>query len=170
MTFNFDSEVDIDFTFDYKKLYEDVCLSVIDEKKCPYEAEVNLLIVDDLSIRQINKETRNIDKATDVLSFPFLQYDIPADFSKAEDDMDAFNPESGELILGDIILSIDHIKSQAHEYGHSLEREYAFLLIHSMLHLFGFDHIEENDRSIMENEQRIILNKLYANYPILKVD
>lgn len=169
MTFNFDTEVEIDFDFDYKKLYEDVCLACLDLEKCPYEAEVNLCMVNDDSIHEINKETRDIDKATDVLSFPFVEYATPGNFDNVENDMDAFNIETGELMLGDIILSIDHIKSQAYEYGHSIEREYAFLIAHSMLHLCGYDHMEDDERTVMEEHQRMIMESLYNKYNSLKV-
>lgn len=170
MTFNFESEVEIDFDFDHIKLFESVGMTALEQQNCPYEVSVWLTIVDDESIREINKETRNIDKATDVLSFPMNEYINPGDFSHIEDDLQAFEPDTGELILGDIVLSIDHIKTQAFEYGHSIEREYAFLICHSMLHLMGYDHMEEDERIIMENNQNIIMNKLIAEYPQLKVD
>ena len=81
------------------------------------------------------------------------------DDSSSEDD-DFFNPETGEVILGDIVLSVPRILSQAEEYGHSVLREYAFLIAHSMLHLFGFDHMTESDASVMEQKQREILDIL----------
>lgn len=170
MTFNYDDEVNVKFKFDTVKLYEDVVLACLSAENCPYEVEVNLCLVDDKEIQEINKSERNIDKSTDVLSFPFAFYDEPSDFSKFEDDPLLFNPENGEFILGDIIISVDHVISQAEEYGHSYEREYAFLIIHSMLHLCGYDHIEENDRILMEARQKVILELLYDKYPILKVE
>ena len=116
-----------------------------------------MTFVDDEEIRKINSEYRGIDKSTDVLSFPFNEFEIPGNFDNIEESVDAFNPETGELLLGDIILSTDHIKEQAIEYGHSETRELAFLVVHSMLHLMGYDHMVDEDRVIMEERQRKIL-------------
>ena len=113
--------------------------------------------MDDEEIRKINSEYRGIDKSTDVLSFPFNEFEIPGNFDDIEESVDAFNPETGELLLGDIILSTDHITEQAIEYGHSETRELAFLVVHSMLHLMGYDHMVDEDRVIMEERQRKIL-------------
>ena len=77
-----------------------------------------------------------------------------------EDAIEYFNPENGELMLGDIVISKEKVISQAEEYGHSIEREYAFLIAHSMLHLFGFDHMEEEERAVMERKQAEILERL----------
>lgn len=169
MTHLFDSEVDIDWDFDYLKLYEYASERVLDMEGCPYEACVSLILTDDEQIRQINKENRNIDSATDVLSFPLVHYDKPSDFMDLEDDADNFDPESGELVLGDIVLSVDHVMAQAVEYGHDIQREYAFLIVHSMLHLCGYDHIEEADRQLMEERQKVIMESMYDDYPLLVV-
>lgn len=144
--------------------YEDIIVSVINEAvdfvECPYECEVNVTIVDNEVIRQINNEQRNIDKATDVLSFPMIDYDFPGDFSKCEEDYTYFNPDTGELMLGDIVISYDKVIAQSQEYNHSKKREIAFLTAHSMLHLFGHDHIIDEERIIMENMQNKILENL----------
>ena len=101
----------------------------------PFEAEINLTLTDNDGIHAINKEYRDIDAPTDVLSFPMLSYESAGDFSKLEDDYDDnFNPDTGEIMLGDIIISVDKVKEQAKSYGHSEKREYAFLILHSMLH------------------------------------
>ena len=121
-----------------------------------YESEKKLDIPYE-EIRKINSEYRGIDKSTDVLSFPFNEFEIPGNFDNIEESVDAFNPETGELLLGDIILSTDHIKEQAIEYGHSETRELAFLVVHSMLHLIGYDHMVDEDRVVMEERQRKIL-------------
>lgn len=127
----------------------------------PYEAEVNLTLVDDAAIQEINASYRQIDRATDVLSFPLLDYDAPGDFSKVEDLMgDNINPDTGEVMLGDIVISVDHVREQAKEYGHSEKREYAFLIVHSMLHLFGYDHMEPEEAQEMQEHQRKILDYL----------
>lgn len=160
MTYNFDTEVEVDFDFDIKSVYEQAVCAVLDNENCPYEAEVSLLITNDDSIREINKEMRGLDVATDVLSFPMSDYSMPGDFSNIETYPDAFEPDSGELLLGDIVISADKIINQATSFGHSTKREFAFLIVHSMLHLIGFDHIEESDRIIMETHQKEIMNIL----------
>ena len=143
----------------YEKIAKEVVEAVIDYVSCPFECEVNLLLVDNAAIHQINKEQRNIDRPTDVLSFPMAEYSSPADFTGMEDDPMLFDPENGEFLLGDIVVSMDKVKEQAESYGHSREREYAFLIAHSMLHLFGFDHMEEEERKDMEEKQEEILTK-----------
>lgn len=144
--------------------YQDIAFKVIEETEnfveCPYDCEVNLLITDNIEIRSLNKETRDIDSPTDVLSFPALDYDKPADFSNVEEDNFNFNPESGELVLGDIVISYDKVIEQSKEYNHSEIREFAFLVAHSMLHLFGYDHINDDERKSMESDQESILNNL----------
>ena len=90
------------------------------------------------------------------------EYQKPADFSflEEEENFDCFNPETGELLLGDIILNVEKIREQAEAYGHSLVRELAFLTAHSMLHLMGYDHIEEQDRLLMEARQKLLMDTL----------
>lgn len=144
--------------------YQDIAFKVIEETEsfveCPYDCEVNLLITDNIEIRSLNKETRDIDSPTDVLSFPALDYGKPADFSNVEEDDFNFNPESGELVLGDIVISYDKVIEQSKEYNHSEIREFAFLVAHSMLHLFGYDHLNDDERKSMESDQESILNNL----------
>jgi len=159
MTINIDEDVTVEFDFDYKKIIKDVIEKVLDFEKCPYECEVNVLFVDGEMIREINKEQRDIDKATDVLSFPMIEYEEVSNFEGLDEDS-FFDLESGELLLGDIVLNIEKIKSQAEEYGHSELRELAFLVAHSMLHLCGYDHIDEDERIIMEDRQKKILDEL----------
>jgi probable rRNA maturation factor len=111
-------------------------------------------------IQEMNQNFRQIDRATDVLSFPMVDYEEAGNFDFLEDVMDAFHPESGELMLGDIVISKEKVISQAVEYGHSVEREYAFLIAHSMLHLFGYDHMEDQERIVMEAKQKEIMEQL----------
>ncbi|MBO4338107.1 MAG: rRNA maturation RNase YbeY [Lachnospiraceae bacterium] len=160
MTYGYENETGAEFDFDAESLYRTVVDAVLDEEECPYESEVNLLITDNASIKEINREQRDIDAPTDVLSFPMVQYDVPGDFSAVDETEDCFNIETGELLLGDIVISADRIRSQAEEYGHSERREYAFLIVHSMLHLIGYDHIADEDRRIMEEKQRVIMDIL----------
>ena len=146
--------------FDYKTLIEKVIIASLDEEGCPYEAEVNVVLTDNEEIHRVNKEFRDIDRPTDVLSFPMVEYEVPGEFDFLEEEYDCFHPESGELLLGDIMISVERAREQAEEYGHSLEREMAFLTAHSMLHLCGYDHMEEEERKIMEEKQRLILDNL----------
>ena len=142
-------------------LAEAAAEAALDELGCPYEAEVNLLLTDNEGIRILNREHRQIDRPTDVLSFPMLDFEAPADFSAAEtDEADCFNPETGELVLGDIIISVDKVAEQAEKYGHSREREFAFLTAHSMLHLMGYDHEVPAEAEVMEKRQEAVLKSL----------
>lgn len=152
---SYESEKKLDIP--YEEIVNKMVVSALDFENCPYEAEVSVTFVDDEEIRKINSEYRGIDKSTDVLSFPFNEFKIPGNFDDIEESVDAFNPETGELLLGDIILSTDHIVEQAIEYGHSETRELAFLVVHSMLHLMGYDHMADEDRAVMEERQRKIL-------------
>lgn len=162
MIINIDSEYsgELIISDEFYDIIKDVAEYACDFVKCPYETEVNVLLTDNEGIGEINKDNRNIDKPTDVLSFPMLDYNEPADFSLAEENTyDYFDSESGNLMLGDIVISIDKVYSQAEEYGHSPKREIAFLTAHSMLHLFGYDHMEDDERERMEHLQERILNE-----------
>ena len=160
MTVVVENESGQEFDFPYVQLAEDVVNAAMDADDFPFEAEVNVLLVTKEEIHRINLEQRQIDAPTDVLSFPLIAYPAAGDFSKVEEDSDNFNPDTGEALLGDIILCVDKIKEQAAEYGHSERREYAFLILHSMLHLFGYDHMTEQEATIMEQKQRNILEDM----------
>lgn len=161
MSLQIEEETEVVFDFAYKELAERVVEFTIDHEKFPFEAEVNLTLTDNEGIHEINKEYREIDRPTDVLSFPLISYETAGDFSNVEDEDDNFNPDTGEAMLGDIIISVPKVKEQAKEYGHSEEREYAFLIVHSMLHLFGYDHMTPEEASFMEDRQKEILNELH---------
>ena len=122
-----------------------------------------MTLTDDEAIHELNRTYRSIDRATDVLSFPLIEYPSAGDFSELEDCDDFFSPESGEAMLGDIVISVDHVREQAESFGHSLKREYAFLICHSMLHLMGYDHMEDDERIEMEAEQKRIMEALQIN-------
>lgn len=160
MTFHFEYEAEKKLDFDYEFLIKKVILAVLDYEACPYEVEVNIVLTNNEEIHKINREYRQIDHPTDVLSFPMIDYEMPGDFSKVEEDMSLFHPETGELLLGDIMISVDKIMEQALEYGHSLERELGFLVAHSMLHLCGYDHMEKDEQKIMEVKQREIMEQI----------
>ncbi len=163
MTLNLSEECSNDFQFDCKEVAFRVMNAVLDAEDCPYEATVDLTLTTDSEIHEINLQQRGIDRATDVLSFPMTQFPVPGDFDFLEEEMDSFDPDSGELMLGDIVISVDHVKSQAEEYGHSQLREFAFLVAHSMYHLIGYDHMTEAEAGIMEQKQKDILNLLHIN-------
>ncbi len=160
MSIYFENELDTSIPKDYEDIVQDIINASIDYILCPYECEVNVIFTDNDGIREINMLHRGIDAPTDVLSFPMCDFEAIGDFDNLEDrPLDYFNQDTGELILGDIILNIDRIKSQAVEYGHTKRREVAFLTAHSMLHLFGYDHIDDEERIIMEKKQEEILTK-----------
>lgn len=164
MTINIDYEAKIGLDFDYEELSNKVVNACMDYEKCPYEAEVNILFTVDDEVKFINDKFRGIDKATDVLSFPAIEYEKPGDFTHIEENQGlCFHPETGELLLGDIVISVDRAKLQAEEYGHSMEREIAFLIAHSMFHLFGYDHMEDEERAVMEEKQEKVLELLHIN-------
>lgn len=157
MTVNIENEAEITLGIVCEEVIERVVNAVMDFEQCPYEAEVDVLLTDNAAIREINREQRGIDAPTDVLSFPAVGYQVPADFEGLLERADCFHPETGELLLGDIVISLERVISQAEEYGHTRERELGFLVAHSMLHLFGYDHMEDGEREIMEQKQRMIL-------------
>lgn len=131
-----------------------VCETVMDGEDCNFDAEISLTFTDNDGIHAINKEYRGIDRATDVLSFPMLEFD--------EDEIDAeFEMEDGLVMLGDIVISMERAREQAKELNHSLRRELAFLTAHSMLHLLGRDHVDNAEgEAYMIEKQNEALNKL----------
>ena len=155
----YENKIDVD----YEDIIKQVIEGAINYVECPYECEVNVTFTDNEGIRNINREFRELDVPTDVLSFPMVDYEAPADYGILESD-DAlamyFNPESGELLLGDIVISVERAFEQAENYGHSIKREICFLTAHSMLHLLGYDHMEDEERIVMEKKQEEILNAL----------
>ena len=158
MTILIEYETEKKLDFDYDLLIRKVISGEMDYEKDPYEAEVNVLLTDNEAIHEMNLNFRQIDAPTDVLSFPGIEYNSPAEFASLnENEFENFHPETGELLLGDIVISVEKVMSQAEEYGHSEERELGFLVAHSMLHLFGYDHMEDAERTVMEKKQREIL-------------
>lgn len=158
MTINIEYETDKRLDIPYETIIRDIIPAALDYEECPYEAEVNVLLTDNEAIREINRDQRQIDAPTDVLSFPMIEFEKESDFDHVEDDAeDYFNLETGELMLGDIVISVEKVVEQAEKYGHSQERELAFLVAHSMLHLCGYDHMDDAEREVMETKQREIL-------------
>ena len=144
MTIYFNYEAKTKLHMPWMNIISDTVNGTLAYMKFKKQAEVSVTVVDENEIKSLNKEFRNINKVTDVLSFPIGDK----------------NPETGEIVLGDIVLCAEKVISQAQEFGHTRKRELAFLTCHSMLHLLGYDHIEEDDRIEMENLQRKILEKI----------
>lgn len=161
MTLEIEYEAEKSLELPVEEIITEVVKEALRYEACPYDIELNVLLTDNTAIQEINLEQRGIDAPTDVLSFPMIEYETPADFSTVEEAVeDCFNPETGELLLGDIVISVDKVLEQAENYGHSTKRELAFLVAHSMLHLFGYDHMEDEERLVMEEKQREILSNL----------
>ncbi|MBH1941457.1 rRNA maturation RNase YbeY [Mobilitalea sibirica] len=161
MTFQFNYEAIEPSEFAYEEMIRKVIEACLDYEECPYEAEVSILITDNTVIREINNEFRGIDAPTDVLSFPTIEFLKAGGFNEIDENTgNYFHPDTGELLLGDIVISMEKAIQQAKDYGHSLEREIAFLTAHSMFHLMGYDHLTEDDSSIMEMKQGQVLNQL----------
>lgn len=135
------------------KLIESVVETALKAENKREKCQVSIMLVDDMQIREINREYRGIDKATDVLSFPML--DGGEDEGISDMDLD-----TGELVLGDIVISLNRADEQSKEYGHSFEREVAYLTAHGMLHLLGYDHENEDERKIMRDREEAILGAL----------
>lgn len=126
------------------------CIATLESENFSNAAEVDVSIVDDAQIQQMNKKYREIDRSTDVLSFPL-----------GEDGDYPLNPESGAMMLGDIVISAEHAMYQADLYGHGFEREVSFLTVHSMLHLLGYDHVNGGlEQEIMREKEELILARL----------
>ena len=155
-------EVTERFPFDAQDLFRRVVDETLMTEHCPYDAEVSISLVDDTEIRERNRRFRNIDAVTDVLSFPLVLFHIPADYSFLDhmENADCFDPETGALCLGDIVIACGRAKEQAAAFGHSVTREFAFLTAHSMLHLLGYDHETEEEAAVMEKKQEQILQNL----------
>lgn len=158
MTVNIENEYLCEISMDYLHIIHDIVDTAAGYVQCPYDIEVNVLLTDNERIQEINRENRGIDRPTDVLSFPMIDFQTPEEFSLVEEHPEEyFDPNTGALNLGDIVISVDKVYEQAREFGHSPERELAFLVAHSMLHLSGYDHEEEAEQLIMETKQEEIL-------------
>ena len=160
MTLQIDYETDREIGIEYEELAKKVVQKVLDMEGCPYDAQVNLVLTDNEEIQRVNTEFREIAAPTDVLSFPMIPFETPADNAIVEEDQSYFDLDTDELLLGDIRISVDKVFAQAEEYGHSVTREFCFLVAHSMLHLLGYDHMTPEEAVVMENKQRTALDEL----------
>ncbi|AOR22990.1 rRNA maturation RNase YbeY [Clostridium taeniosporum] len=151
-------EVSNEFTNHLKRVIE----FALKEEEVHIPSEISLLFVDNEEIRKINNETRNIDRATDVLSFPMLDYPEKKVFKEVykENNFSKSDFDGEELVLGDIVLSLERALEQSKEYNHSYEREASYLVVHSVLHLLGYDHMEDDDKVVMRKREEEILNAL----------
>ena len=144
----------IDEKEEYKEVIEKVLSQCFKEEKLENSKLcVTVTLTTPKTIQEINKQYRNIDRATDVLSFPMFEKD-------ELDEKIQTNDFENEDILGDIVVSVDKVKEQAIEYGHSFERELSYMIVHGFYHLMGYDHIEENDKKIMREKEENILKEL----------
>ena len=158
---NLELEEELDAGFDLAEVANLVVDTVLKKEGCPKECEVEILLTDAQTVHEINKEYRDVDNTTDVLSFPNVDFSEPALFDSEEfNDEYLIDPDNGLLMLGQIVLCKERILSQAEEYGHSVKREYAFLIAHSMLHLLGYDHMQIEDEKLMFGLQKRIVGNL----------
>lgn len=137
-----------------KELITLAAKTVLDYMGFDRDAEISVMFTDNEGIRVLNAQHRGIDRATDVLSFPMLEYDDDGEMFDDPGDIE------DELCLGDIVISLERAAEQAEEYGHSFEREVGFLTVHSMLHLLGYDHMTEEEEKEMFGFQKEILAKM----------
>ena len=160
MTIQIEYEAEKELGIDYAALANKVAGKVLDMEQCPYDAQVNLVLTDNEEIKRVNAEFRDIQAPTDVLSFPMIPFETPADYTVVEEDESFFDLDTDELLLGDIMISVDKVFAQAQEYGHSVTREFCFLVAHSMLHLLGYDHMTPKEAQVMERKQAEALDAL----------
>ena len=136
-------------------IFEQAVQAALEAEGVRTPVEVSLSVVSEELIRETNRDFREIDKVTDVLSFPLIEYyDMTPEEGVAQGDVD---PDTGEVCLGDVIICYQRAMEQAQEFGHSLEREMGFLTVHSILHLLGYDHMEPEEEEIMTEKQKAIL-------------
>ena len=162
MTIDILNENGAEFPFDAAALLNDVIRKVLETEHCPFEIQTAVSFVGDDEIRVRNREFRQNDSVTDVLSFPLVPFPEPSSFGFLDtaDGRECFDPDTGELCLGDIVLNTVRAGQQAEQYGHSIRREIAFLTAHSLLHLLGYDHETEDEAVVMEEKQESVLLEL----------
>ena len=152
-----------EFDFNYEEDFKNVAYHILEQEKCCEKMNICISLVDEETIMQLNNENRGINKITDVLSFPGIDFDKPANFSILDNKtvkIECFEPDTESFFLGDVVICVKRGQEQAAEFGHSIRREMCFLLAHSILHLLGYDHINDDERILMENKQDLYLNEL----------
>jgi probable rRNA maturation factor len=151
----------IEYTTEIEELVNSVLNTSLQTEQFEFETEISVLLVDNEQIREINLEQRDIDKPTDVLSFPIVEMEE----GEIKENIGDYDLESDELLLGDIVISLEKVKEQAEEYGHSFERELAFLVTHGFFHLLGYDHenTAQEQKMIAKQERILSLLRLTRN-------
>lgn len=153
------NETQYHFEFDVEEQTKIVVEQCLLEENFPLQAEINLTIVHEDVIQEINQEQRDINQITDVLSFPMLVFQEAGIFLDSELKSN-INLDTDEVMLGDIVICYEKVESQAKEYGHSILREFSFLVAHSMFHLMGYDHMTEEEEIKMFAKQKKVLDHL----------
>ena len=142
----------------YEEMISKAAEAVLECENHDFDAEISVTLTDNDEIREINREHRGIDKETDVLSFPLYDFETPSVFDEAQVSID------GDVrVLGDIVISVEKIIAQAAEYGHSVEREMSYMTVHSMLHLLGYDHMTDEDKTLMRSREEKVMEYLDIN-------
>lgn len=151
----------IEVTNELEEKMTEIIEYTLSEEKVNIPYEVSIIFVDNDEIKLINSEQRGIDRTTDVLSFPMLDYEKDKYFKDMYSDykFEPYELDDGKLMLGDMALSLERAKEQCIEYGHSFIREVMYLTVHSMLHLLGYDHMQEDEKKIMRNREEEIMTK-----------
>lgn len=144
-----DSQKKVRIPTGLRMLVRRACIATLREEEFKGNAEVNVTFVDDEEIHSMNKQFRNIDSSTDVLSFPM-----------GENGVYDTNPATGAKILGDVVISLEHAAAQAEEYEHSFEREVCYLTVHSMLHLLGYDHMAAQEKAVMRMKEETVMKRI----------
>lgn len=155
---NYENEQkDVEISEELKLLLKNIIQCVLDTEKFYFDTKVDMLFVDNATIRELNLKHRNVDKVTDVLSFPILDIN-PNDGYNISISVEDYDYETQAYLLGDIVISLDKVIEQSKEYGHSFERELGFLTAHSVFHLLGYDHITKNEEKEMYDKTEEVMN------------
>ncbi len=160
MVFTDNRQSVVDVTEELNKLIESIVDYTLKHEGVTCEYEVSIIYTDNLQIKELNSKFRNIHRETDVLSFPMLEYPENKTFKDVYVNykFDDSYLDEGKLVIGDIALSLEKAKEQSNDFGHSFYRECTYLTVHSVLHLLGYDHMEEEQKSAMRFQEEIILN------------
>lgn len=150
---------------EHEALLNKIVSFALSTEKVECNTQISVVLVDNEEIREINRKYRNIDRETDVLSFPMLDYPAGKVYKETYTDgnFDASAMDGDELVLGDIVISLEKASAQALEYGHSFKRELMYLVVHSVLHLLGYDHMEDEDKKRMREREEYILSQFDIN-------
>ncbi len=161
MILDFECRNQADFIDEWLPLLQSAADAAQHTENLSLSTAVHILITDDVEIREVNRSQRQIDRATDVLSFPTVTYPPSIYAGQVQELLEQeYDPDYDAVYLGDIIISMDHVRTQAQEYGHSLERELCYLLVHGLFHLFGYDHMEKEDKRVMRKMEEKTLAEI----------